>query len=501
MLTELAEELKLLVRSRHPIVSMLTADEERALGLVRRAAGEMRRPLFEWSLTTGLRRRQPSDSGMVVDTVTPRLALAHILALDSGAIFLFKDLATHLADAATLRSLRDVHAQFSKQDSTLVLVDAAALPESARRLVVPFDVSWPAPGELEAVVRQTYRDAARFLKVASDMNQRDLDQMVDALRGLSCAEAARIISAAIFDDGRLDANDLPRILEAKRDLLARTGVLESVTVDVSPNDLGGLDRLKDWLGKRRDGFSERARDFGLPPPRGILLLGIQGSGKSLAARIVAADWRLPLLRLDPGVLYQRFVGETEARLRQALLQAEALAPVVLWIDEIEKAFASASAALADGGLSQRMFATLLTWMSDHRHEIFLVATANDVSALPPELLRKGRFDEVFFVDLPGPAARKEIAAIHIRKRGRDPAGFDLDAIAAASAGFGGAEIEQAIVAALYAAFANQKELDTAAILAELRTTRPLSVLMAERIAELREWAAGRCVPADAEAAP
>jgi len=496
MLADLADELKLLIRSRHPVVSIETPDESRAVSLIRRVAGEMQRPLFEWSITTGLRRVQPPSEGMVAGTDAPKLALAHLRDVGLNALFIFCDLADHLRDPLLVRLLRDVSAEFAERQSTLFLINGGPLPDSVRRLAVPFDVRWPDPAELEQVIRGTFRDAAAFHNVASEITQRDLDLMVQALRGLTRAEAGRVVATAIWDDGKLDASDLPRMIEAKRSLLADSGLLESVVVDAAPAEMGGLNRLKDWLARRRGGFTSKAREFGLTPPRGILLLGVQGCGKSLAAKIVAADWNLPLLRLDPGVLYQRFVGETESRLRAALSQAEAMSPVVLWIDEIEKAFASASSASADGGLSQRMFGTLLSWMQDHRFPIFIAATANNVADLPPELLRKGRFDEVFFVDLPDAAARQAIFAIHLRKRKRDAARFDLPTLAAATDGFSGAEIEQAIIAALYAAFANDSDLTTDGLLAEIRATSPLSRLMAERVAELSAWAATRCVPAN-----
>jgi SpoVK/Ycf46/Vps4 family AAA+-type ATPase len=247
---------------------------------------------------------------------------------------------------------------------------------------------------------------------------------------------------------------------------------------------------------RHGGFSAEARKFGLDPPRGILLLGVQGCGKSLCAKVVASAWRMPLLRMDPGVLYQKYIGESEARLREALRQAESMSPVVLWIDEIEKAFASASADSADGGLSQRMFGTLLTWMQEHEAPVFVVAAANDIEALPPELLRKGRFDEIFFVDLPAAEVREQIFAIHLRKRARDPSQFDLRALAEVSDGYSGSEIEQGVIAGLHQAYADKAELDTERLVAAIQGSPPLSMTMAESVAALRQWAQGRCVPAD-----
>jgi len=243
-------------------------------------------------------------------------------------------------------------------------------------------------------------------------------------------------------------------------------------------------------------MSDEAVAFGISPPRGILMLGIQGSGKSLSAKAVATAWKRPLLRLDAGALYDRYIGESERRLREALSQTERMAPVILWIDEIEKGFASAASLSTDGGLSKRMFGTLLTWMQERTAPVFLIATANDIEALPPELLRKGRFDEIFFIDLPNLEARTQIVAIHLKKRKRDPAKFDVAAIAEASAGFSGAEIEQAIISALYTAFAQRNDLTTQDILAALKSSPPLSVTMAEKLQELQTWASQRCVPAD-----
>ena len=257
-----------------------------------------------------------------------------------------------------------------------------------------------------------------------------------------------------------------------------------------------MKRLKRWLKQRQESVTDSAVDFGLSAPRGVMMLGVQGAGKSLCAKAIATAWQRPLLRLDPGALYDRYVGESERRLRDALRQAEMMAPIVLWIDEIEKAFASASGRSTDGGLSQRMFGTLLTWMQEHEAPVFMVATANEIEALPPELLRKGRFDEIFFVDLPGRATRKQIFSIHLKKRKRDPANFDLDALAGAADGFSGAEIEQAVVAAMHDAFADKQDLTTAKIVSAIENSPPLSVTMAERVQELRTWAKNRCVPAD-----
>ncbi|HZW08905.1 MAG TPA: AAA family ATPase, partial [Phycisphaerales bacterium] len=309
-------------------------------------------------------------------------------------------------------------------------------------------------------------------------------------------KAELILREAVADDRRFDDKDIPAILIAKRRMLGASGALEAVEAPTDLSQIGGMTNLKKWLEMRRDALSPKAAAFGVAPPKGVLLLGVQGAGKSLCAKAVATAWQIPLLRLDAGSLYDKYVGESERRLRTALDQAKAMAPVVLWIDEIEKAFASAASQSTDGGLSKRMFGTLLTWMQERTRPIFLVATANDIEALPPELLRKGRFDEIFFVDLPGEGARRDIFTIHLRKRGRKAEEFDIDQLVGASEGFSGAEIEQAICSALCAAFADGSELQTRHVLEAVRSSPPLSVTMAEKMQALRDWARGRCVPAD-----
>jgi AAA+ superfamily predicted ATPase len=415
-----------------------------------------------------------------------------------AAIYVFKDIGPHCKDAFVHRTIRDLLNECMASRSTMVFVDVLPLPSEIRRFAVKYDVGWPTAPELEQTVRDTFKRIRRenLREVSANISKRDMEQIVQSLRGLSCREAERVIASAIYDDYALTVQDLPHIVEAKRTLLGSTGCLESIVADFSLEDVGGLDNLKAWLKARRGAFSRRAREFGIETPRGVLMLGVPGSGKSLCAKAVAADWKMPLLRLDPGLLYQKFIGESESQLRQALAQAESMAPVVLWIDEIEKAFASATASSADGGLSKRMFGTLLSWMQDHRHPIFLIATANDISALPAELMRKGRFDEVFFVDLPNDDARKRILAVHLERRKRNPADFDLDRLAAASDGYTGSELEQVVVSALFSAFTEENGLSDAHILDAIEKTNPLAVLMREQISELRRWANGRCVSAD-----
>ncbi|MHB8900111.1 MAG: AAA family ATPase [Thermoguttaceae bacterium] len=492
------EELELLIRAKNPVISIETPDEPRAVQVVREVVARMSRPLAEWSVTDGLVTAPPAARSELVKAGAILPALRHVRDSSYPIVYLFKDIAPLCADAQVARFLRDLYFSPDSRLWTLILVDSCSLRPDCRRLTVPFDVGWPDEREMEQVVQSALSAAADrgMSEVNVQLTVRQMDQLVQMLRGLTALEAGRLVAAAVQGDNVLDAEDLGRVMDAKRNRLSTAGCLETIVADFSPDDIGGLGNMKKWLNQRRGGFSPAARKFGLDPPRGILLLGVQGCGKSLCAKVVASAWRMPLLRLDPGVLYQKFIGESEARLREALAQAASLAPVVLWIDEIEKAFASAGSNSADGGLSQRMFGTLLSWMQDHRHPIFMIATANNISDLPPELMRKGRFDEIFFIDLPKERHRKTIFAIHLRRRGREKDQFDLDRLAKVTEGFTGAEIEQAIVSGMYAAFAEGCEFATEHVIEAVEKTRPLSVVMHESVQALRTWAANRCVPAD-----
>jgi SpoVK/Ycf46/Vps4 family AAA+-type ATPase len=434
----------------------------------------------------------------LLETENPAAALYRMThQFEHPCIVVMLDLCSHLKDERALRALRDAINSFREHGSTLVLINHDdALPTVIAAEASRVELALPTETELEHLIRATLRRISRQKPVQASLSKRDLHTIIRNLCGLTRRQAEQIIIDAVAEDRKFNANDINHILAEKRRRLQQDGVLEYVEAPVDLNEIGGLSGLKRWLKHRRDSLGEEAREFGLTPPRGVLLLGVQGAGKSLCAKAIATAWQRPLLRLDPGALYDRFVGESERRLREALHQAEMMAPIVLWIDEIEKGFASAAAHSTDGGLSQRMFGTLLTWMQEHQEPVFLVATANNIEALPPELLRKGRFDEIFFVDLPCKSVRKEILAIHLAKRKRKPAQFDLNALADASEGFSGSEIEQAIISAMHEAFAGGTELDTSAILHEIATSPPLSVTMADRIDSLRNWARTRCLSAE-----
>jgi SpoVK/Ycf46/Vps4 family AAA+-type ATPase len=328
------------------------------------------------------------------------------------------------------------------------------------------------------------------------LSRDETDRLLHHLSGLTLLEAEKILTKAIVEDGLLDADDIRHVVSAKREVVEREGLLEYYPVEATLSEVADLAALKEWLRKRRRVVEapERARSFGLDFPRGVLLLGVPGCGKSLSAKAVAAEWSLPLLKLDPSSLYNKYIGESEKNFRRAMETAEELAPVVLWIDELEKAFATGRGG-EDGGVSTRILGTFLSWLQERQGDVFVVATANDVQSLPPEFLRKGRFDEIFFVDLPDGDTRREIFRIHLEAREQDPDGFDLASLARATGGFSGSEIEEVVVSGLYTAFAGERPLDTELLLAEARATRPLSVTMGERIDRLRAWARDRTVSA------
>jgi SpoVK/Ycf46/Vps4 family AAA+-type ATPase len=493
------DQINQLITARHPCLAVATFEEDYVLGLLREIAGQRGWDLWLWSVTRGVSDGLLADSPPILNTEHPAAALYHLAQRRPGKpeVCVMVDLGDHLKDGRTLRLLREAVERMERTSCTLVLVDHQdQLPPVVAAMATRVEISFPEEKELESILKDTLRRVNQQSKIDVHLQRKELQTIVRNLRGLSRRQARQVILDSVCDDRRFDASDLDIVLARKRRVIGGTGPLEFVEAPVSLDEVGGLRRLKHWLCQRRDCLSDDASAFGITPPRGVLMLGVQGAGKSLSAKAVATAWQRPLLRLDAGSLYEKFIGESERHLREALHQAEMMSPVVLWIDEIEKGFASAASHSADGGLSKRMFGALLTWMQEHEAPVFLVATANDIEALPPELLRKGRFDEIFFVDLPGLEARHAIFDIHLKKRKRDPKKFDLDALAEASEGYSGAEIEQAIIGALYDAFSAKKDLTTEHVLTSLKNSPPLSVTMAEKVAALRDWADGRCVPAE-----
>jgi hypothetical protein len=491
------ERFKQLIESGSYLISVVTHEERYALEIIRKTADKLKREMWVWSVATGVRDGALDGGPCVVNTDKPAEGLANLAQAKPGSICVTLDLAEHLKGGKALRVLRDLVDNSYKSGIIIVMIDCNdSLPAVIKNYARLFELSFPDEEELQQIIRATLQRLHRKKPIDIGITQRGLDTIVRNLRGLTRRQAVRIITDAVSVDRSFNDDDINVIIANKRRMIQQGGLLEYIQTPLDLSEIGGMSRLKKWLNERKDVFTAEARAFGLEPPKGVLMLGVQGAGKSLCAKAIATGWHQPLLRLDPGTLYASFIGESEHNLREALRQTEMMAPVVLWIDEVEKAFASAASRSADGGLSQRMFGTLLTWLQDHQAPVFVVATANDIEALPPELLRKGRFDEIFFVDLPTREVRQEILAIHLRKRGRDPARFDLDRLARASDGFSGSEIEQAVIAALHAAYADKAELDTERIVTAVKGSPPLSATMAERVIALRQWAKGRCVPAD-----
>ena len=490
-------DLSSLVRSNTPLIVIETPDEARVVDLFRYVLTNVWRALYRWSITEGLRRvdldREDAAETAPDITTTLQAMKAH----DQRGIYLLLDVAPYLGYASTQRMLREILERRDCQQHTVVMVgNRIELPAELETLAVRFTLRLPDENALKKMVRDEAdiymrENGGRRVTVDSEA----LPILVRNLRGLSLTEARRIARHLIFSDGAIGHSDLPELAKLKFELLNKSGHLHFEYDTAQFADVAGLARLKKWVAQRREVFSGGELPVGLDPPKGVLLLGVQGCGKSLAAKAIAGGFGVPLVRLDFGTLYNKFHGETEKNLREALASAEQLEPCVLWIDELEKGLSS-SGSSEDGGVSRRVLGYFLTWMAERKSRVFLVATANAVQELPPELLRKGRFDEIFFVDLPDAAARAEVFRIHLDRRRVDWSTFSLMAMAEASAGFSGAEIEQAVVSALYAAHADRGAVDEARIIIELRATRPLSVLMAEQVEGLREWAKSRTVPAD-----
>lgn len=487
-------DLEILIRSWHPLVFVETHEEERLQALVEEVAVRLGFPVYTWTATEGLRRGGTGPS--LYDSQAPLKALQNIGSLTAVALYLLKDFHRYLEDAVLVRKVRDLCPVFSRDGRTLIISGPSiTVPAELERVGVTFRLELPGEAELKALVERSLPRLAAQHRARLDLTAADRERIVEGLRGLTLAEAERALSRLAVE--RLTSGRPPTdiLLEVKKEMIERDGLLEFIPQATGLEAVGGLARLKGWLATRKAAFTAEAKAFGVEAPRGVLLLGVQGCGKSSCVKAVAREWSLPLLRLDATRLYDKYIGESEKNLERILAVAEGMAPVVLWIDEIEKGFAYSRTADSDAGLSKRLYGRLLTWLQERKAPVFLVATCNDVGTLPPELMRKGRFDEVFFVNLPSADERTAILRIHLARRKRDPGRFDLAALAAASEGFSGAELEQAIVAALHAAFSRKIELSTALILEEIKSTRPLSVLRREDIDALRAWAAGRTVPA------
>jgi hypothetical protein len=492
------QEIETLIRARYPILYVLTSEEQRVQELLEAVGRARGKQVFEWSCSTGLlpagaslqsrQQRQPA-------TRDPLAALDQIIEQVEPALFLLKDFHPFLADGhhAVRRKLKEIALHLKNSLKTVVLVSSVLeIPRELEKEITLLNLPLPTREELSALLDRILAEVAQIKQVALDLDDAGRKRLLQAALGLTLGEAENVFAKIIVRHARLSGADVAEVFAQKQQIIRKSGLLEYCADAETFSNVGGVAALKDWLHKRSPAFSDEARAFGLPAPKGILLLGVQGCGKSLCAKAVAGLWQMPLLRFDMGRMFGSYVGSSEENVRRAIAVAESVAPAILWVDEIDKAFAgSATSAGSDGGTASRVFGTFLTWLSEKSAPVFVVATANDISHLPPELLRKGRFDEIFFVDLPTAAEREQVFRVHLAKRGRAPERFELPALVEASRDFSGAEIEQAIISGLYDAFAGGRDLETTHVLSALRETVPLARTMDEQIQGLRRWAEGR----------
>ena len=483
-----------LVKSKVPLITIETRDEKEVLHLIVSLGSSLKKPVYGWNLVKGFSLLDRNGNINGSNQLEPTEVLHTIYQNYKSALFVLIDYHPYLHNDRNIRLIKELALNSEKLDQTLFFVSTQIeLPDEVKYLSTKFELAFPSDEEIRAFLIhliEKWKSENPGKKV--EVDESILNVFIKNLHGLSFSEIKRILYNALRDNA-INKDDIPEITKAKYYLLNKDNVLYYEHDTSSFAEVGGLKNLKEWLKKRKKIFIGEVKNVGIDVPKGILLLGVQGSGKSLAAKAVAGTWGIPLLRLDFGTIYNKFYGETERKTREALKMADMMAPCVLWIDEIEKGLASDS---NDSGTSKRVLGTFLTWMAERKTLVFLVATANDIQNLPPELMRKGRMDEILFVDLPDTSIRKEIFEIHLKKRELNPASFDLDKIAEACKGFSGSEIEQVIVSGFYSVIGGYKQLNTEILLNEIENTRPLSVVMAENIEAMREWAKDRTVQAN-----
>jgi len=492
------QELETLIRARYPILYLVTNEELRVQNLIVEIARRRQKKVYEWSCSTGIvpvGTSIQSQKNRASVTKDPIAALDQVIEQVEPAIFIFKDFHPFLTknNFAIIRKLKEIALYLKNSFKTVLLVSPVfEIPAELEKEITVLNFPLPSRDDLGALLDKIIGEIMQHRQVKVELDDAGRERLLQAALGLTLAEAENVFAKIIVKHNRINGDDVNEVLEEKQQIIRKNGLLEYCATGDSFGNLGGLSVLKDWLNKRSVAFTEEARNFGLPAPKGILLLGVQGCGKSLCAKAVATQWQLPLLRFDMGKMFGSFVGSSEENVRRAIAVAESVAPAILWVDEIDKAFAgSQGSGATDGGTTARVFGTFLTWLSEKTAPVFVVATANDISQLPPELLRKGRLDEIFFVDLPSREERADIFRIHIAKRGREVANFDIESLAAASENFSGAEIEEAVNSGLYDAFDAKIELNGGHLLNALAQTVPLAKTMAEKITELRRWADGR----------
>lgn len=497
------QEIDVLIRARYPFIYVVSYEESRVEDAVRRIVNG-KKQVQVWSATEPLgtdahRFGIEAPSKISLDGLSQALeALNYILKRVREdavrTVFILRDFDPYLDNPVVVRRLRDLAFALKRSYSTVIFLSPVlAVPAHLDKEIVVVDYDLPGLEELALILEDLVGRVAGNTETHIDLAVPGREAIVKAALGLTADEAANVFAKALVLNSNLDDIDISVVLSEKKQIIRKSGILEFYEATSEFSSIGGLARLKEWLNKRGAAFSEKAHAFGLPDPRGILLLGVPGCGKSLTAKAIGASWKLPLLRFDVGSVFGKYVGESEANLRRALRTAEAVAPCVLWVDEMEKAFSQGRG--EDGGTTLRILGGFLSWLQDKKAPVFVVATANNIDLLPPELLRKGRLDDIFFVDLPNEAERGDIFRIHLQKHGRDSGGFDVAELSAKSDGYSGAEIEQSVIAALYDAFDEARDVTTQDVLHNLSLMVPLSVTMQEEVEKLRQWASTRARPA------
>lgn len=496
------KNIDILIRARYPLIYIVSYEENRVLRVISEMAQERNKQLFLWTTTCGIHKPEDLSSvgePMKIDEASrdPISALNHIERQTYPAIFILKDFHHYLNDHTIVRKLRDLVENLKQTYETIIILSPVLnIPVELEKDIAVIDFDLPTASDLNRLLDEIIEVISKSQEIKINLTEEIREKLINAALGLTLNEAENAFARAIVVDKSLGPEDVEKILAEKEQIIRKSGLLEYYHTTEKFSNIGGLDSLKDWLSKRAVAFSEKAKQFGLPQPKGILLIGVQGCGKSLTAKAISTLWKLPLLRFDVGKVFSGIVGSSEENMRKAIRIAESVAPVILWIDEIEKSLSGVqSSTFSDAGTSARVFSTFLTWLQEKQKPVFIIATANNISLLPPELLRKGRFDEIFFVDLPTVKERREIFSIHIQKRGRDPKNFDLENLARNSEGFSGAEIEQVVISSLFDAFIENRDITTEDILRNIKESIPLSQTMREEIQALRDWAKTRARPA------
>jgi ATP-dependent 26S proteasome regulatory subunit len=488
-------EIEDLIKARYSLIWITSPEENRVEDALKRLCVEREMRLEVWSITEGF--KTIANGQGTRDVKDPMKAIDHVLRAEGRALFVLRDFHPFLKEPAVVRRLRDAATELRKTKKSLLVLSPVTkiAPELEKSISAVVDWELPNRLEIEGAARKVLPNLPAATQQVIESDPTFMERVVEGALGLTLVEAENVFAKSAV---RTHTFDLETILEEKKQIIRKSGLLEYYEHREEFSDVGGMEVLKDWLVKRRNAFSSRARDFGLPLPKGILLIGVPGTGKSLTAKAVGALWQMPLLRLDVGKIFGGLVGSSEENMRSVIKTSEAIAPAVLWIDELEKGFSgTASSGQTDGGTTSRVFASFITWLQEKTTPVFVIATANNVHQLPPELLRKGRFDEIFFCDLPDREDRAQIIDIHVRKKKRDPGQFDMEKLLEATVDFSGAELEQAVVAALYDAFDTGNDLTTDGLLHTLKDMVPLAITMREQIESMREWARTRARMASA----